>query len=528
MHRALFWLVPSLVLCWSEPARPTEAAFVFTNGVWQTEANAQRSATALGERIRSFFNLSEAEFDARFTVRLAYNTTRCPSQDLEPLCLLDIYESLVQKRGLSNRSFWRIVNRLEGTATAERIVVSEFAQSTVPVAPDTLTITEADLVIHLNLYRELLALGNKVIILPHSQGNFFANFAYDILDDREATSVGIVSVATPASSVAGDGPHLTLVEDFIHFVPGALFPNTSNGECGTSFDCHAFVGSYLNGLVSGPQMLALVEGQLNSLEPPLPPEPPTPVSVDVHPTFTLTSYDSVDLRWGSNNDEDFAVYRIYRAVHPNVSEEDELVAELTDQQFKFYRDNGGFVADTDYFYRVFVMDDTGLSSGSNEVRTKRFSAEVPDTRVPNPGDGGFPGEVLVPAAAINQNWFVCTSVHPVTLACLGSFVVAGPVMNSTGAILRQRFYSLPIEVDFIAGQAEPLIILLPRETFQVSFTAVDQSYTVRLPSYGLSSAIPAGGTRLVAGMAGNPGSFSWTLESLTAVRQPAMVLGVLP
>jgi hypothetical protein len=66
---------------------------------------------------------------------------------------------------------------------------------------------------HLNDYKTKIAEGKKVLLVAHSQGNFFGNQAYGLLSNTERQSFGIVSVANPDSFVADDGPYTTLIND---------------------------------------------------------------------------------------------------------------------------------------------------------------------------------------------------------------------------------------------------------------------------------------------------------------------------
>jgi hypothetical protein len=107
-------------------------------------------------------------------------------------------------------------------------------------------------------YRLALALGNKVILVAHSNGNVYAAEGYGRLTSAERTSVGVVAVATLLGSVPGNGPYVTLVEDaFVRAFPEALPANTTNtgGFCPEFFGCHAFVDFYLDGIVSGPKIV---------------------------------------------------------------------------------------------------------------------------------------------------------------------------------------------------------------------------------------------------------------------------------
>ena len=65
-------------------------------------------------------------------------------------------------------------------------------------------IQDDDLDRHIQQYKSNILSGNKVIVVAHSQGNFFANQAWDKLAAHEKQSMGIVSVANPDSTVGPD------------------------------------------------------------------------------------------------------------------------------------------------------------------------------------------------------------------------------------------------------------------------------------------------------------------------------------
>lgn len=64
----------------------------------------------------------------------------------------------------------------------------------------------------------------KLLLVAHSQGNFYANSFYDTVADKEggvpAQSIGIYSVANPASRVAGNGKWMT--SDTDHVIAGLV------------------------------------------------------------------------------------------------------------------------------------------------------------------------------------------------------------------------------------------------------------------------------------------------------------------
>jgi hypothetical protein len=121
---------------------------------------------------------------------------------------------------------------------------------------------------HLALYRTALAGGHKLVVVAHSQGNYYANAAFNQLDTERQINQNnfrIVSVATPADRVAGNGPYFTQEGDAITAVPGHLKANTKNSwSCGIfDINCHRFAPdpeltddrSYLGGDVTLPQIL---------------------------------------------------------------------------------------------------------------------------------------------------------------------------------------------------------------------------------------------------------------------------------
>ncbi len=113
-------------------------------------------------------------------------------------------------------------------------------------------------------YKGAISKGRKVVVVAHSQGNFFANEAVKQLSVAELRSFAIVSVANPDSLVATNvAPHIivppvTLVEDLIvesvsavRLLEGlapAMAPTTTNLPA-TSADWsgHEFIATYLQG-----------------------------------------------------------------------------------------------------------------------------------------------------------------------------------------------------------------------------------------------------------------------------------------
>jgi len=129
-------------------------------------------------------------------------------------------------------------------------------------------VKDSDLDAHVARYRADLEAGRRVIVLAHSQGNFYANRAFENLPST--AGFGIVAVGTPAGYTAGNGPYTTLTTDkIIDPVPGRRAPNTSNSAAFNATvsgsDGHSFTAHYLDGDVSGPKITGQVLSVLGSI-----------------------------------------------------------------------------------------------------------------------------------------------------------------------------------------------------------------------------------------------------------------------
>ena len=232
-----------------------ETTIIFVNGIVGTRYGTEKSRDRLVEVLKS--SLPPDQFQ-KIKFDLAYNK----SYGL----LSDFYESAKQKVETEKVvfSFW---NWLGGMEIMPDVVQNEFKRLAVNFNYST-QVNAEDLNQHLKQYILNYAEGRNVLVVSHSQGNFFANDAYNKLyvtgvnfpfyQLLTSNSFGIVAVATPASFVAGYGTgdefYTTLHEDLIiqgvafGTPPGVAKPlisNTSrNLETGDKFS-HTFVGTYM-------------------------------------------------------------------------------------------------------------------------------------------------------------------------------------------------------------------------------------------------------------------------------------------
>jgi hypothetical protein len=179
---------------------------VFGNGVLSNLYNAKQSQREVENRLRAI--LPSDQF-ALLEFKTAYNT----SVD----GLADIYEAVKQK--IANDSyvtqFWRWMSNLDPLPDW----LQDFMKQKLAAIDPTTYLEGHDLTVQLDMYRTAILEGKKVVLVAHSQGNFFANKAYDVLYDSAnpigSQGFGVVAVANPASFVGGGGPYSTLAEDAV-------------------------------------------------------------------------------------------------------------------------------------------------------------------------------------------------------------------------------------------------------------------------------------------------------------------------
>ena len=116
----------------------------------------------------------------------------------------------------------------------------------------------------------------KVLLVAHSQGNFYANSFHDKVygnqENASANSIAVYSVATPASRVAGGGKWLTsstdkVISDFVASVPfRKIMPANTNIELKDGDDKlgHNFSDVYIKYRAN--QIVSDIKGSLDNLK----------------------------------------------------------------------------------------------------------------------------------------------------------------------------------------------------------------------------------------------------------------------
>ena len=247
----------------------TRTVIFFSNGMETSLRRAEDNKKRLREELDPLLVFPIQKDSICYSV--AYNSNE--------LGWTDMLEAYIQLISSDTARFWRIISRIESLPNVLQQGFGQIAQLL-----DSLTyVDDNDLQIQVDRYREEIAVNQrKVIIVPHSQGNFYANRAYSLLFESASPlppdKFQIVSVATPDSLVGGNGSYTTLYGDFILAVPGRLNPNTltdgtdcnNNGQLpgDNAFGCHDFLTSYLKGTFSKSQILSQVISAIPTDNPP--------------------------------------------------------------------------------------------------------------------------------------------------------------------------------------------------------------------------------------------------------------------
>jgi len=164
-----------------------------------------------------------------------------------------------------------------------------------------------ELIDHVEKYREAILQGQKVLVVSHSQGNFYANLARQILTFQKPAikmeSFGIFGVATPTDNIGGQKtPYLTNHLDIITSVPSSLPSNwtlrrADNGRIVDqigSVAANHFAGTYLSPHYDiRPEIVKGIKQKLSQLQ--TPPQVVKSGSMTVTLTWNLGQKNDVDL-----------------------------------------------------------------------------------------------------------------------------------------------------------------------------------------------------------------------------------------
>lgn len=230
---------------------------IFVNGVFNSFDQADLSRRALEMK------LGEINFES---MELSLNDGGVTLVHNESHFILDLFEAFLQKSFEIEQNFFRFMQNskiwpdswIKIYESLLQSALSAYRSSASPIQKLTFEINEV-----------IVVSGGKALIVAHSQGNFFANDAIDEtrnslrihyeIDQRKAQ---LVSVASPSHKVEGGGSYTTLLSDgIIKLVPSALAPNVLNTRPKPGLFDHEFLEHYLEGDVSGTQILDQIKNE---------------------------------------------------------------------------------------------------------------------------------------------------------------------------------------------------------------------------------------------------------------------------
>ncbi|HQS77311.1 MAG TPA: hypothetical protein PLC57_03140, partial [Sulfurovum sp.] len=200
-------------------AKPCTTDIYFGNGIWNTETQAKESMRELRWFMQhtAITPLSiEDEKNQLYSFKLAYNYSTGALTDL-----IETYWQLRESGQISEGYFQIIAATLvtnNGASSHEEIL----AQIRYVVAYES-----ANIETMYQLYNNAsFSQKHNVLLVAHSQGNLFGNKMYTLMSDAQKNKFRMVSVATPADSVAGGGPYVTASGDYvINSIPNVLPSN---------------------------------------------------------------------------------------------------------------------------------------------------------------------------------------------------------------------------------------------------------------------------------------------------------------
>ena len=261
----LFSLLILTLPLWSANCSAGGAKIYFGNGVMNTFDDAVISSWLLEQAVKSQIGQSKSIDQACLSFDVAYDSEFLNSSGV-PQKIIDAALQIAVSSGLQKTAelvakIWMWFSNTIGAPTW-------FDQGVQNVLTTATVIFQPDLQTQLSGYNNDISAGNKSIVVAHSQGNLYANEAYNKLQPTPV-QFNLISVATPADHVAGGGPYVTLTNDIITLVPTSLGANINNNPapgapCSspvnlfTRLACHAFDTSYLPGINSGPAIVSHV------------------------------------------------------------------------------------------------------------------------------------------------------------------------------------------------------------------------------------------------------------------------------
>ncbi|MGL6315645.1 YfaP family protein [Vibrio sp. WXL103] len=274
--------------CPAFSARCTHSGYVigFFNGVWNSKADAIYSTIALQNKFGSVYNGESVRYE------VFYNVTGSSIGSNPFLDIAELFRQRAEEIGVDGHYDIDDLNKLSDPGDLSKfdnfpygvkqakILLGSFSELFVSTAVSlvsklvSLPPTNTTYEIHNTRLKTLVSHGYKVLFVAHSQGNLYANSAYNVLLDSnniDSNNFGIVHVA-PASVVT-HGPHTRADLDLVisglektGLVPKA---NVTIPPSHLSIDPtgHYFTTTYLNSdLLTSHKVLKDIDREISRLD----------------------------------------------------------------------------------------------------------------------------------------------------------------------------------------------------------------------------------------------------------------------
>jgi len=183
-------------------------SLIYINGIWTTDA--RPAALELQRAIGATYNGQTVK------VSIAYNKTHGKTADLA-----DVFrQKLSEYPGVAAELLIKALTSGISTGLPDPLV--DFIRSyNIGKIRETGSVAynDDDLRDIVGFIRGSITENQKILLVPHSQGNMYANSAYSALtsgaDAIPSASIKIFGIASPASYVAGSGDYITSTNDLV-------------------------------------------------------------------------------------------------------------------------------------------------------------------------------------------------------------------------------------------------------------------------------------------------------------------------
>jgi hypothetical protein len=270
--------------------------FVFSNGMLNGENGIDDSTKAMEGLVRDLILHHDNNGTPIFDIDETYDFASAKNI----FSLSQLYQVMSQRNYAEKTQAY---DWLRDIVKKPDWVTDEEEQGISDLLSQTPSYNDSKLVKMVGQYMAYLDAGQRVIIIAHSQGNMYANMAYDrivSLQPEYSNSIGVVSVASPDKRLVSVLENYTTAKEdsiinFVRIFYSSTLPgNVRLGDLSEEFANHAFVKSYLSILSSRNNIKQGIEYLVNTLTYPV--------------ATTQDGAVTIRLTWGDNQDVDLHVF----------------------------------------------------------------------------------------------------------------------------------------------------------------------------------------------------------------------------